>query len=476
MKHQNFCERHPNACLERTTISGNYAYNTMAQPGIAPDYHRGSFNKPILTKSVTKSESLKALGLLGTKTATNYLKTIRVARVAKNDDPKMKDLEDTMFLISGKKEVPGYRFEMEGHKFAVYTNPEERKLRITFEGARGTKEDFKNVLNVIKNKPLEGEDVKQEEAFLANLFQNGTKKIHIDDEVYDDIKFLGHSLGGYKARYYGAKYNIDSELLNAHIMPWNTFPETTAKVNMHTIINDPVDMKFSIQPSENITHTYYQPLTKESTVFARQRLGEPENSSFLDPHYDISWQNLSREEQSGLTQAMKTHYPEFGIGVVGIAGSIYNASTDPHYDPKTDPLLGSASELGMVGLNIDPNYEWSDKAPPSSGVDWLIWKALNPIAKSIASSSNPMQVEEMGKRIEKESGSTLDSPLYNFSYNGDKYYYQKDSSGNPIWFTEGEPMRQDVKDAYQQAEQRDQQRQQEVEDINQDVMIWGGMP
>ena len=173
---------------------------------------------------------------------------------------------------------------------------------------------------------------------------------------------------------------------------------------------------------------------------------------------------------------MKTHYPEFGIGVVGIAGSIYNASTDPHYDPKTDPLLGSASELGMVGLNIDPNYEWSDKAPPSSGVDWLIWKALNPIAKSIASSSNPMQVEEMGKRIEKESGSTLDSPLYNFSYNGDKYYYQKDSSGNPIWFTEGEPMRQDVKDAYQQAEQRDQQRQQEVEDINQDVMIWGGMP
>lgn len=451
MPRLDFCKAHPNACLENN-IGRINPYNTLAQPSLFPESitkERGAFSR---SQTSYKSNELgKDLRRLASSAVKGLTKSIRVGKLSKEKD--LQELEDMMFLVSNKRDVEGYELIGEGKKFRVYTNPEEGKMRITFEGARGTPADNLNVKNVIKNKPIVGEDVKEEEAFLAELFKNGTKKIHFEGNDYTDIKLIGHSLGGYKARKYGAEYDVPVELLNAHVMPWNTFEETTAPVNFHTIITDPVDMKFLLQPKDNITHTYYQPLEANELAFARQRLGETAEPSVLDPHYDVSFQNLDREEQSAIAETIKTKYPEMiGNTVAGglaLAGSIYNASTDPNYDPRTDPMLGSAGESGMIGLNLDPDYEWKDSAPPSGGFDWLIWKTLNPLAKEIASSSNPDQLQSLGEQIEREAGSTLTSPLYTFEFQGEEYYYQKDSNGNPIWFSEGGPLSQDIKDAYE---------------------------
>jgi len=406
------------------------------------------------TKPKEKS-TINPFSLIGDAKPFQSLKYRNVAKVAKNSDPRLKQLQDDMFLISGAKDVDGYETVIEGQKFKLHVNPEEQKMRITFEGAQGTPEDTLNVLNIVKNKKLVGKDVEEEEAFLAELFKNGTKSVEFDGVVYNDIKMLGHSLGGFKARKYGAKYNIDSELLNAHIMPWNKFESTTAQTNMHTIVTDPLDFKYLIQPTDSLTHTYYQPLQPDELEFAKNRIGDTREPSIIDPHYSVSFQDLDREDQSELTEIFKTRYPELfanaGIAALGIAGSIYEAANNKDYDPKTDPMLGAANEAGIVGFNIDPDYQWGDTAP-SGPADYLIWKSLQPFVKAVASPTNPDLALKNDEALEKAGGSTLSSELYTFDFGGEEYYYEKDSSGSPIWFSDdGKPLSQDVKNAYNEA-------------------------
>jgi hypothetical protein len=365
------------------------------------------------------------------------LKYREVGKVATNDDPKLADLQDSMDLISGK-ETNGYEELFNGKKFRVYTK--DQNLRITFEGSKGTPEDTKNVLNVVKNKPLEGEDIQEETEFLDDLLGE-TSVPNINGVDYTDVKFLGHSLGGYKARSYGAKYDVDSEILNGHIMPWNKFEATTAKADMHTIITDPLDLKYLIQPKGNLTHTYYQPLVRN------------QETTFITPHYGESWNNLPRQEQTEIAEIFKTEYPSLfanaGIASLSVAGSIYSASNDRNYNPTNDPMLGSATEAGIVGLNIDPDYQWGDEAPTSEA-DYIIWKSLQPIVKATASKSNPVQAAQADKRIEAAAGSNVSGSVNTFTYKGKEYYYTKDSSGAPEWYSESGsgPLSQDIKDAY----------------------------
>jgi hypothetical protein len=425
----------------------------IARPSPTKLVTNSKFNAPEKKKSVSHEQrESEVIDVLKDNLPLQQLKYRKVAKVAMKDDANLQQLQDDMFLISGKQDVPNYEEILAGKKFRVYTNDAEGKLRITFEGSKGTPEDINNVLNVIKNKKLVGKDIEEEEAFLAELFKNGSKKVMFEGKEYSDIKMLGHSLGAFKARKYGAKYGVDSELLNAHIMPWNEFGRTAARTDMHTIITDPLDLKYLIQPTDKLSHTYYQPLESTELKFAKQRIGESSEPAFIDPHYDVSWQNLDRQDQSEIAELLKTKYPSIlantGIAALGIAGSIYEASTNKDYDPRTDPMLGGANEAGVVGFNIDPDYQWGDTAP-SSPADWLIWKALQPITKAIASSSNPVQDLALDKKIEQESGTTLSSKLYTFTYKGDEYFYQKDNLGNPTWFSDnGAPLDQAVKDAY----------------------------
>lgn len=397
----------------------------------------------------------KVINAVGQKIKNSF----KVATLSKGMPKQITQLSR---FIKGEKLPPGFEVILEGDRFKVIVNPDSGILRVAFQGAQGSPEENANVTEIFTSvRPkLKGEQVQQEEEFLSELFKNGTKNVELDGHIYNDIKFIGHSLGGFKARQYGAEWGIDSEILNGHILPWNVFKPTDAQVNMHTIITDPGDFKGWMQPTENITHTYYQPPTQEEMTFAHTLAGEPvppegvlgSVGRGLEPHILTAWEDLDRDTQSSITEALKLNYPEFfantTVASLSIAGSIYQAATDPNYNPATDPGLGGATEFGNLGINLDTDYGWSDASPPSSGLDWLVWKSLSPLAKAIASPSNPDQALANAEGLEAAGGSTLSSELYTFDYKGNEYYYQKDSQGKPIWFSEGEPLSVDIKNAY----------------------------
>jgi hypothetical protein len=467
-----FCKEHPHACQENfigginpytvkqiLKIPLNQTEKTGKTEPSVPLFPLGSSIKKGKNEKTEKTE--KPFPLTFTKDLKLNLKAaskfVRVANVS-NSIPEY--LTDYSKLVKGE-ETADYHLIHGGSEssFNVFEKgPNRDELYIAFKGATGSDQDTKNVFNVIKNKSLEGPSVEAEKNYLDNLFKSG------EIENYKSVKFVGHSLGGYKARLYGAKYNVDTELLNAHILPYNSFEPTSAETNFHTIITDPLDFKMLIQPKTAteiegaVNHTYYQPLTEEGYKSAFG--GSTSDSRFVEPHYAESWSNLPRETQNDLTESFKIKYPEMfantAVAGISIAGSIYQAIHDPNYNPATDPMLGGATETGIVGFNIDPDYSWGSTAP-SGGFDWLIWKSLQPIVKATASESNPLQDLATAKRIEVISGTdssdikgtTLSSKLYTFNYAGQDYYYQKDDSGNPTWFAEsGQVLSQDIKDAY----------------------------
>ena len=434
-----FCQRYPQMCLEQQHYDYIKSLGSLRHPDRTP-------NKNVIPNKYVNdgkgNSSTKDKVKLATDSIIEKLKTRRVGKLTNSFPPK---LEELMRGVSGRP-VKGWALELEGQEFNIYINETLKQMRINFRGARGSP----NVINIIKNKPIHGTDVTQEREILKELqLKNGKAEI---DGVEYSVTLVGHSYGGYKARLYGAETNTPAEIFGGHIMPYNKFPKTEAKVNYHTIINDPVDFKFLEKLDSNVSHTYYQPLTAESQVLSAQIVGASTEPSILNSHYAKAWEDLDRETQFSIIADLKTKYPELGIGIVALAPSIYASATDPNYDPKTDPLLGGATELGFLGVNIDPNYEWSDISPPTGGLDWLIWKSLHPLTEAIASPSNPMKALEKDQNIEKIANKN-DVPVSTFTYNGEEYYYKKDTDNKTIWFSvNGVPLSQEIKDAYEHQE------------------------
>ena len=432
-----FCHNHPQLCLDQQKYEYLKQFNNgrIAHPGI--QRHSGVQAHPGVKKKINP-------GALATKVLINTLKTQRVGKVS-SEFPKK--LENLVRGISDRP-VKGFETIFEGKQFNMSLNPKTKEMRINFKGASPGEP---NVPRIIKNQKIYGPDVTEEREFLKAL---GLKNGKAEFEGVDyNVTLVGHSYGGYKARLYGAETNTPAEVFNGHIMPWSTFPKTESPVNYHTIITDPVDFKFLERLDSNVTHTYYQPLTPDSTELSRKIVGSPsEGPSFMDPHYAIAWEDLDRETQSSIVEAIKTKYPEIGIAAIALAPSIYAAATDPNYNPQTDPLLGGVTELGPLGINLDPNYQWSDIAPPTGGLDWIIWKTLNPLAKAIASPTNPVQAETTAKDIETVGNLKDLSKVQTFTYNGEEYYYRPDITGAPIWYSiNGAPLSQDIKNAFEQS-------------------------
>jgi len=453
-----FCRLYPERCIYNGRLNTNIfiSENSAVIPR-STKQNEGQSVKPTAPKTVINSKFNAPILQNYKKPLLAPFEKFKVFSIFRNvaevSDSVPQYLTDYSKLVKGK-ETGGYIGLKGGpdSSFSVYTKGDE--LLVAFRGSTGSTEDTKNVFNVIKNKNLTGDSAKAEQEFLEDLFKSG--KANFLGKEYSNVKFVGHSLGGYKARKYGAKYDVDTELLNAHVLPYNSFEPTTAETNFHTIVTDPLDFKMLIQPSEAtisegaINHTYYQPPTKKA--YAEAFGGEDSDPRFMEPHYAESFDNLPREIQNDLTESYKVTYPEmFGntaVAGLSLASSIYQAIHDPNYNPAFDPMLGSAPETGLIGLNIDPDYQWSDSAPPT-GADWLIWKALQPLSKAIASPSNPDVALKNAEAFAEAGGSTLSSELFTFNYNGEDYYYQKDAKGDPTWFSDnGAPLSQEIKDAY----------------------------
>jgi hypothetical protein len=432
-----FCHRYPELCEQQKLYDYISQFgNGLSFPHAGVKKHTGV----IPHTGRTKHPGIGSAGYsIANKRLISHLKSQRVGKLSKDFPSKLEDLMRGV----GERNVSGFKTELKGEKFNVSINPKTKEMRINFQGAG---ENEANVMRIVKNQPISGTDVTEERQFLKDLGLKNGKATY--EGVTYDVKLVGHSYGGYKARLYGAETNTPSEVFNGHIMPWNNFPKTEAPVRYHTIINDPTDFKFLERLDPNVSHTYYHPLTPESQALAKEIVGTSPEPSILDPHYAVAWEDLDRSTQNDIITAIKTKYPELGVGALALAPSIYAAATDPNYNPQTDPMLGNLNETGPLGVNLDPNYQWSDTAPPTGGLDWLIWKTLSPLAKSIASPTNPAQAEAESKRIEKLGNQGDLAPVQTFTYNGDEYYYRGSTSA-PVWYSvNGAPLSQDIKDAF----------------------------
>jgi hypothetical protein len=249
---------------------------------------------------------------------------------------------------------------------AVY-NEQERKLWINFHGFDGRPEWHDNVFkHILKNdvKTLERHpDFAENEKILKDLISEA-------DTAGFETKIHGHSYGGYKARYFASKFNKDAELLNAHIMPYNTFPKTTAKINVHTTITDPTNFKHIFpKVSKNENHFYYP--------------GNKKTSGLLDGHYIKSF-DASEKTLGNFSKYLKS------VGILGtLAGGLIVGQAAADMAADRDPTqnlsqgLSGMTETGVVGLNIDPEYKWDDENPPSVGFDWLAYEATQPIKNAL---------------------------------------------------------------------------------------------
>lgn len=446
---QNFCDRYPDLCNNSRFILGGPNDNAR-QHNINP------FEPPIIKNSLglTRPKKEDKTKDKITETSNSLIGKLKTHRVGELTDEFPPILEDYMRGIY-KRNVRGFETELEGKKFNISINKTTKEMRINFEGASPTDD---NVMRILKNKKIIGPDVEEERAILKALnLKNGKATL---DGIDYEVKLIGHSYGGYKARLYGAETNSPSEIFNGHIMPYNTFPKTEAQANMHTILTDPTDLKFLENLPNNVSHTYYQPLTPESVETSKAVNGVVSEPSFMDPHRATAWEDLDRETQESLIADIKTKWPEFGIGIVALAPSIYEASTNPDYDPSSDPMLGSINSL--VGENTDPDYQWSDLNPPTGSFDYIIWRTLHPLTEAIASPTNEMKAKEHAEEIiNSENNKYYTGPLETFTYKGEDYNY-KNINGSVMWLPlEGTSIPDEVINAY-----RDQPLENAADDPN----------
>jgi hypothetical protein len=137
----------------------------------------------------------------------------------------------------------------------TYINDATKEIKLAFQGYDGRASDTDMVMKTIPN-PLKD---------AAAEFKKSDKYSYTTKEIDDlmkefpdhDVSFAGHSWGAYKARHFAGLYDKESQLLNAHIMPWNEFPKG-GNHTFHTTISDPTDFKHIFpQKTTGESHFYY---------------------------------------------------------------------------------------------------------------------------------------------------------------------------------------------------------------------------
>ncbi len=271
-----------------------------------------------------------------------------------------------------------------GHN--ILLNDNTKDIWVNFHGFDGRENWSENVFKHIPMNKLDklknSEDFIKNDELLTELEKQAKARGY-------KITYNGHSYGGAKAKYFGTKFNRDQNLFNAHIFPWNNFGKTKAKSVYHTTITDPTDFKhFLPKPiPDNETHFYYpgnvEPEVKDT--FGRM----------LDGHY-ISSFNKEEKTLSNFSRYMNN------IGFLGTLGMGLSAvSTAQQVKQKEDPTrdISQASagftDFGMVGLNPDPDYQWSDEKPPQFGFDWLLYKSVQPLKNAFMTKERRKEEEEI---------------------------------------------------------------------------------
>jgi len=356
---------------------------------------RGKHTAPNISKFVSSI-------IKGTNTAYDTTKPVYVHKVPNALSQVASAIENPESFV---RENPEWKMlsksEELGHN--VLVNEANKEVWVNFHGFDGRPEWSNNALN---NIPRNNVNAIEQSSDIINNYDALIDGIESAEENGFKVKFNGHSYGGYKAKYFGSLFNKDQELLNAHIFPWNTFESNNAISNFHTTISDPLNFKHIFplnKPNEN--HFYYPGNVNPET--------EGIMGKVIDGHY-ISSFDKSEKQLTNFSEYMNN----VGIlGTLGVGMTAYQASGD--FKQKKDPTndisgnLMGLTDIGAIGVNVDPEYEWNDDKPPESALDYLLYKTTQPLKQSILNNTSWGQRRkrqdkkydpDWGERLSKSQG------------------------------------------------------------------------
>jgi hypothetical protein len=321
-------------------------------------------------------------------------------------------------------------------------NPDTGELKISFHGYDGKITDLKSIGKIAIGKDVsETSNMRYTDRLLREtIFKNGIEKpsFEFKGDTYTKFKFFGHSYGGYKARYFGSKYNTPAEIYNGHISPLSKFPEPvngkplTAEFEYHTIISDPVDIKYTgMLNRPNEIHNVYDPLE--------------ELPSGIEQHYVTAFGMGAREPSTysgikkyAITDPWGVAGSIAGIGL-GLGAEIYGATKGER--PENMAGLGNLNELGVLGFNIDPDYHPDENS--ATGWDWAAIQVAKPLVKPLSDlTGKTAQIEAQQAAIRRDNSTKPPTPLPTEQYiyidkshptvhNGVTYYEQKNYNSQP---------------------------------------------
>lgn len=158
-----------------------------------------------------------------------------------------------------------------------------------------------------------------------------------------EVGFTGWSRGGYAATHWGTRLDVPVDTLNAHIMPYNEFPQTEARITHHTTTNDRISFKYG--NTNSMASDAFR--SHEHIVYP----GQEGSQTLLEGHDVRQFHGDSPDVEAGYAQyeAMKANKPaEEAAG--GVAGKAVAALgyTDAAFDLAEGNTRQAAKEAGMT--------------------------------------------------------------------------------------------------------------------------------
>ena len=290
-------------------------------------------------------------------------------------------IETPLMFLRNEQYGPGWQLrytDPEKIGMTVLQNSQSKKALINFRGISG--KDPAHMKANVFNHIIRGKDTVVQNS--KNFRETDAVLEHIIPSLQKEgytIQMNGHSYGGYKARYFGAKYNQPAELLNAHIFPWNKFPRAKKTANFHTIVSDPTNFK----------HIYAN-VPKNENHFVYPETQIPKTKKLLSGHYVSAFTGKERTFSNLQKYLNNVGYLNTALGAAAVGGGIADMIHKKNpTDRISQGLTGNLTETGMLGYNIDPDYQWSDEHPPNFGIDWALYHATKGLTELAGLHKNP---------------------------------------------------------------------------------------
>lgn len=247
-------------------VMGTYGAESKHAPDYETDPDKYKSEANYMNKEITHYDP-------GTETLYWVDKDVGASAIAEDNELNPEELR--LFVQSAAElQRAGWKFVYDHDNTLFFENAEKKMGYVVFDHYhidRDTllRDVFRNNVEsdnalVLRNIPLNNtRSIEQHPMYGEDMGFLLRQSVNLWQDAGYDVRFTGYSLGGHVAKYWGSKLNIDQDIINGHVFPHNTFDETTATTNFHTIATDETDFKY-ILPSgdsvfQNDTHTVYPP-------------------------------------------------------------------------------------------------------------------------------------------------------------------------------------------------------------------------